>query len=112
MDLGLLQKEVAQQLGVDTNSVTNWEKGHTSASLHLIPRIIEFLGYTPFFGEGEGFVQQIVEKRRALRVRQEDLARQLCIDPSTLARWEQGKGRPLKKHLHRLNEFLDPILLV
>ena len=53
LDLGLLQKEVAQHVGVDTNSVTNWEKGHTSPRLHIIPRIMEFLGYVPFFGEGK-----------------------------------------------------------
>ena len=45
-------------------------------------------------------------------VGQEDLARQISVDPSTLARWEQGKGRPLKKHLQRLNVFLDLILFV
>ena len=50
-ELGLLQREVAQRLGVDTASVTNWENGHTSPRLHLIPRIIEFLGYSPFSGE-------------------------------------------------------------
>ena len=74
LDLGLLQKEVAQHLGVDTNSVTNWEKGHTSPRLHLVPRIIEFLGHVPFSGEGTRLGQHIVEMRRALGVRQEDLA--------------------------------------
>ena len=48
LDLSLRQKDVAQRLGVDSASVTNWEKGHTSPTLHLIPRIIEFLGYVPF----------------------------------------------------------------
>ena len=86
LDLGLLQKEVAQRLGVDTASVTNWEKGHTSPRLHLIPRIIEFLGNVPFSGEGKSLGQHIVEMRRALGVRQEDLARQLSVDSSTLAR--------------------------
>ena len=51
LDLGLLQRDVARRLGVDTASVTNWEKNHNVPMPQLIPRIIEFLGYVPFFGE-------------------------------------------------------------
>ena len=47
LDLGLLQKEVARLLGVDTDSVTNWEKNRYVPRRHLIPRIVEFLGYVP-----------------------------------------------------------------
>ena len=56
LNLRLLQKDVAQSLGVDTASVTNWEKGHTSLRLQLIPRIIEFLGAYHFF---VGIVAQV-----------------------------------------------------
>ena len=52
-------------------------------------------------------VQHIVEMRRALEVRQGDLARQLCVDPSTLACWEQGKGQPSDRHQVKRTEFLD-----
>jgi transcriptional regulator with XRE-family HTH domain len=47
LDLGLLQKDVARQLGVTTCTVTNWEKNYSSPKLHLIPRVIAFLGYEP-----------------------------------------------------------------
>ena len=35
----------ARLLGVDTGSVTNWEKNHHVPMLTLVTRIIEFLGY-------------------------------------------------------------------
>ena len=62
LDLGLFQKDVAQQLGVDTASVTNWEKGHTSPRLPLIPRVTEFLGYVPF---SAGEVREVATYRPA-----------------------------------------------
>ena len=60
---------LASEEDVDTNSVTNWEKGHTSPRLHFVPRIIEFLWYVPFSGEGKRLGQHIVQMRRALGVR-------------------------------------------
>ena len=107
LDLGLLQKEVAQRVGVDRDSVTNWEKGRTSPRLQLMPRIIEFLEYTPFQVKSGSLGERIVAFRRALGIRQEDLARQLGVDPSTLVRWEQGKGQPSDRHQVNLTEFLD-----
>jgi DNA-binding XRE family transcriptional regulator len=48
LDLGLLQREVAEQLGVDEASITNWETDKTTPNLHIYPRIIEFLGQSHF----------------------------------------------------------------
>ena len=47
MDLGLLQREVAEIIGVTDSSVWNWEHG-TEPELQYNPRIIKFLGYIPF----------------------------------------------------------------
>jgi len=70
LDLGLLQKDVARRLGVDTGSVTNWEKNHSVPMLQLVPRIIEFLGFVPLSGESKSLDQNIVEVQRSLGVRQ------------------------------------------
>jgi transcriptional regulator with XRE-family HTH domain len=45
LDLGLRQRGVATQLGVNVNTLPNWEKHHSSPQLYLIPRVIAFLGY-------------------------------------------------------------------
>ena len=43
LDLKLLQKEVAQKLGVNQDTICNWENNRTSPTLRFIPKIVEFL---------------------------------------------------------------------
>ena len=47
LDLGLLQKEIAKEIGVNKSTITNWELNHNYPELRFIPAIIEFLGYWP-----------------------------------------------------------------
>jgi DNA-binding XRE family transcriptional regulator len=47
LDLGLLQKEVAEKIGPDPWTIANWEKGKTEPGARIIPAIIGFLGYDP-----------------------------------------------------------------
>ena len=47
MDLGLLQREVAEIIGVTESSIWNWEHG-VEPELQYNPKIIKFLGYIPF----------------------------------------------------------------
>ena len=47
LDLGLLQKEVADQIGANPWTIANWEKGKTKPAARFIPAIIGFLGYDP-----------------------------------------------------------------
>ena len=107
LDLGLYQKDVAQRLGVTTDSVTNWEKGRSSPRLHLIPKIVEFPGYSPLPDESSSFGGRIIQARRAMGVRQDQLARQLGVDPSTLARWERQNIQPHYQHLWKLEAFFQ-----
>jgi transcriptional regulator with XRE-family HTH domain len=103
LELKLLQKEVAQKLGVDEASVHNWERGHTIPSLSVIPRIIEFLKYVPFEMPAGSFGEKIKAYCQILGLSRKALARQLKIDPATLARWERGTGRPPEKLLETLS---------
>jgi len=52
LDLGLLQGEVADRLGVTESSVTNWELSRTEPELRLLPGIVRFLEYTPWSVDG------------------------------------------------------------
>ena len=49
-------------------------------------KVIQFLGYVPLVADTEKLGDKIVTLRRMLGIRQEDLARQLGVDPTTLAR--------------------------
>ncbi len=70
-----------------------------------MPRILKFLGYIPFEMETSSLGEKIKTYRRTHGLTQKALAKQLKIDPTTLARWEKGKGIPTKELLEKLNQF-------
>lgn len=47
LELHLLQRDVAGLIGVHPESVKNWERGVLKPMIRHLPKIIEFLGYTP-----------------------------------------------------------------
>ncbi|MGH8544558.1 MAG: helix-turn-helix transcriptional regulator [Gammaproteobacteria bacterium] len=47
LDLGLFQRQVAEQIGVTTNTVFRWESNETLPQIHHKPKIVQFLGYDP-----------------------------------------------------------------
>jgi transcriptional regulator with XRE-family HTH domain len=47
LELGLYQKQVAKQLGVDETTVHNWERNYTRPALRFLPGIVRFLAYEP-----------------------------------------------------------------
>ncbi len=97
IDLNLLQREVGQRLRVHCLSIVNWELNRNTPEFRHLPAIIGFLGYDPrpiptslpkrltWFREGKGWNQQ-------------RFARELGVDPTTLARWERGERAPQASH--------------
>ena len=104
LKLHLLQRTVAEDLCVHTESLKNWERGVGVPSVRQIPRIIEFLGYDPE-PEPETLVRRLAYVRRRLGMTQEDLAKAIDVDPGTILRWEKGEGVPSAKKLERLREL-------
>ncbi|MFQ5887923.1 MAG: helix-turn-helix transcriptional regulator [Candidatus Hydrothermarchaeales archaeon] len=47
LDLGLLQKQVAEQIGAGEPTIYNWENDRTAPPDCFIRRIIQFLGHNP-----------------------------------------------------------------
>ena len=48
MDLGLFQKQLAEQVGVSEATIYNWECNAKHPQNHHIPIISNFFGYVPF----------------------------------------------------------------
>ena len=111
LDLKILQKDVAQKLGVDEATVYNWETNRTKPNLSVIPKLIDFIGYTPFETSTQTLAEKIKTYRQLIGITQKTLAKNLGIDPTTLARWEKRKGRPSKELLERLNQFFASLPL-
>ena len=110
LELKLFQREVAQLLGVNETSVYDWEKHRTDPMVHLIPRITQFLGYTPPFFSGQTTGQKIIAYRHIRGMSQRVLALTLKVDPATLRRWERNESFPTGKLKTRLGPFFKKIL--
>jgi site-specific DNA recombinase len=102
----MLQKQVAEQIGVDKTSIHNWETGVTGPGFEYMPAIIRFLGYNPL-PEGQGWGERLVRQRTTLGLSQKASAQCLGLDPSTLAKWERGEREPTGALLSRVKRFLD-----
>jgi len=103
--LKLLQKQVAEQIGVDETSIYNWERNLGEPRLKYIPPIIAFLGYNPL-PAADTLAEQLMRQRTSLGLTQKETAQQLGVDPSTLALWEGGEREPTGAFLARANRFL------
>ena len=102
----MLQKEVAEQLGVGKTSVFNWEGNASSPDIRYMPAIIDFLGYDPL-PTAKTLGEQLVRQRTSLGLSQKQSAECLGVDPSTLAKWEQAKREPQGAFLERVKRFLQ-----
>jgi transcriptional regulator with XRE-family HTH domain len=104
-ELGLLQQEVGQRIHTTECCVYLWERGKAIPTFPYWPKIIEFLGYSPYdpdWTPGE----RLTWIRKYLGLSQEAMARRLRVDPGTLARWERGEREPRGRFLVRLVKFL------
>jgi transcriptional regulator with XRE-family HTH domain len=90
LEFGLLQREVADLLGADPQSVNAWERNYRQPSLRLLPAIRAFLGYDLENVPGDTPLGlRIASKRRRLGFSQKALARCLGIDEGTVRRSER-----------------------
>ena len=106
LDLGLLQREVAEKLGVTDSTIWNWEANYSSPQLRIIPKVIAFLGYEPYSTASGSFGERLLACRRSMGLSQKELADRMGIDPSTLGKWERGGRPPSKKVMARVRAFL------
>lgn len=103
LDLNLYQKDVAKILGVTTCTVTNWEKNRGGSAVRDIPKIASFLGYDPLTESVSTIGQKIKQCRRRQSLSIKKFARQVDVDPTTLARWEKLTDVPSKSVRKRLH---------
>ncbi len=106
LDLSLRQRDVAARIGVDTTTVTNWELGHSKPALRVLPAIWPFLGYIPRCMAADTLAGQLRVRRQVLGWTQKRLARELSVDPSTLAKWERAERVPTGRILLRIREVV------
>jgi DNA-binding XRE family transcriptional regulator len=84
MDLGLRQSDVADRIGVGTQTVNYWEKAHFDPEPQYVPEIIAFLGYDPFGPPAAGFPARLKAARIAAGLTRRQLGAQLRVHPGTV----------------------------
>jgi transcriptional regulator with XRE-family HTH domain len=92
LTLGLLQREVARQLGVGLSTLAKWERNRSTPPVRYLPRIIRFLGYCPWRAARHRG-DMLRQAREAAGLTQRQFATLVGVDPGTLSRWEVH-GRP------------------
>ena len=93
LDLGLHQIEVAEVIGCDEMSIVNWERGHTAPRINYMAGVTRFLGCNPF-PSADTLAERLLNRRKAFGITQKEFAREIRVDPSTLARWERSDREP------------------
>jgi transcriptional regulator with XRE-family HTH domain len=106
LDLGLFQREVAERLGADPCSVTNWELNQTKPALHFLRGIVRFLGYAPWPTEAS-IGERLLAFRRERGLSQAAFARLLGVDPGTVSRWERSIRIPTRRYARRAEATLE-----
>ncbi len=106
LGLKMLQREVAEKLGVVVASICNWEANESQPDFRWMPAVIQFLGYNPL-PEAKTIAEKLVRQRTTLGLSQKDAATKLWVDPGTLARWERGEREPAISFQTRIKHFLN-----
>ena len=74
--------------------------------IRFMPAIIQFFCYNPP-PEANGWGERLVQHRTTLGLSQKEAAKGAGVDPSTLAKWEQGEKEPGGEFARRLEQFID-----
>lgn len=105
LELGLLQREVAELIGVSENCLTYWENNRSLPQVHSYPTIVSFLGYYPF-SIGSNLGDRIKHYRYGRGLTQQQLGKRLGVDGTTICCWETGETKPMGKYLTRLKVLI------
>jgi DNA-binding XRE family transcriptional regulator len=106
LDLGLLQKKVAQNIGVSRNTIYNWETNMTQPSFRWLPKIIDFLGYASY-SPPQSVGERLTMVRKFLGLSQKELAAMIGVDPSTIHNWEFEKHKLTRRASEIIMKFFN-----
>lgn len=106
MDLRLLQKDVAQMIGVTEESIMHWETERYPPQLQFYPGIIKFLGFNPFKVPVKTLAVRIKNYRLENGLRHKKMGALVGVDGATISTWETGKHSPQGNNLQRVEALL------
>jgi len=105
LQLGLIQKQAAERLGVNVWTVLNWEKGRTEPPVAAMPAIVKFLDYNPF-PPPKTLAERLFVKRQEMGWSIKEAAKFVGVAPGTWANWERGRVVLYRRHHVLVAELL------
>jgi transcriptional regulator with XRE-family HTH domain len=105
-ELGLLQREAAERMGVSNDTVVNWEKDKSKPVPAQFRPVVAFLGYDPT-SQPQTLAERVEAKQRSLGASLAQVARYLGWDPGSLRRYLDGTWRLSPDRRDTLEAFLD-----
>ena len=106
LDLGQTRKFAASLIGVDPESLKNWEGTKTEPAVGLFPRLISFLGYNPL-PEAEGRGSRILRERISRGLSRKALADFVGVDEATIKRMEEDVKGMARRAIRAICHELD-----
>ncbi len=105
LDRGLLQKEVAREVGCSKDTLRNYEAARVAPEIRYWPAIMRFLGYDPR-PEPSTWPERLRFAREGRGLTQGELALLLGVDIRTVNSWETGHEKPGRRSSRALQGFL------
>jgi len=105
MDLGLLQKNVAEMIVVSECTIYNWENSGSQPAVQYMPGIIDFLGYVPLECPGD-ILGRLAYFKKIKGLTFPVLGQVTGRDPEQLWDWLSCQKRPYRRNLECINQLL------
>jgi len=105
MDLALLQREAAIELGVCVETIRGWERGRKAPAKRYGPAARVFLGSSPL-PSGDSLPDRLRFIRWRFGLTQYDLAMRLGVNRCTVSAWEAGRHSPHHANRHAIQAAL------
>ncbi|MPZ29576.1 MAG: helix-turn-helix domain-containing protein [Rhodospirillales bacterium] len=104
-ELGLLQREAGEWMGVSADTIVNWEKDRARPVPSQFKPVVAFLGYDPT-PVTASLAERFEAKRRSLGATIDQVAQYLGWDEGSLRRYLRGEWQLSCERADALEEFL------
>jgi len=104
LELVLLQKDVAVQIGVTVSTILNWEN-RGPVDRRFIPRVIEFFGDNPI-PQPEDLLERLAWYKQGNGLTLEQLGVEMGRDLEQLADWLSGRHKSCRRNQEEIVLFL------
>ena len=102
MQKRLLQRDVADIIGVSTDCISYWENGKSEPQLKHFPRLTSFLGFSPFLANDKTFSGRLKNYRLSRGLSYRQLGALVGVHGTAVSSWENGKNAPSEETLEKL----------